>query len=105
MPDQDRHTGDGLGHGRDPEQRVRTHRFIPGEIGQTGRFAMNDLVLGDDHGDRARQLVRVHGGLDHGADPREFGRGTGDQQGQRNQHEAEAGRRGRGRIHVLARLA
>ena len=63
---------DWLRHGRDPEQRVGRHRPFRGDVGETGRFEVEDLVLRDDRRDGAGDFVLRDHLLHRRADAREL---------------------------------
>ena len=64
---------DEFGHRGHPEKGVGPHRFVLGDVRQPRRFKVEDLVLGDHHGDNARQVVGVNGLLHGRADSGEIG--------------------------------
>jgi len=68
---QDRHGSDRLGHRGDPEQGIRLHRLSRRNVGPSARLQVQDLVLGDDDGDSARDFASVHRSLNCLADLRQ----------------------------------
>ena len=67
---ENRNTGDWLGHGGDPEQRVGRHGPLRSDIGETAGFEVEDLILRDDDRDGAGDFVfrdhRLHRWTDTG---------------------------------------